>query len=37
VDPDIEKLQEKLAYEHGLRPISHRLQIFGICKDCASR
>ncbi|MGA2140804.1 MAG: transcriptional repressor [Brevinematales bacterium] len=34
MDPDIEKLQEKLATTHGLKPISHSLQIFGICSDC---
>ncbi len=33
-DPEIEKLQEKLAKKHGLTPVSHSLQIFGICKAC---
>jgi Fur family ferric uptake transcriptional regulator len=35
MDPDIEKLQEKMAIKHGLKPISHNLQIFGICKECS--
>ena len=30
----IEKLQEKLALEHGFKISSHKLQIFGICKNC---
>jgi Fur family ferric uptake transcriptional regulator len=37
VNPEIEKLQEKMASEHGLTPISHNLQIFGICKECAGK
>jgi Fur family ferric uptake transcriptional regulator len=35
VDPEIEKLQEKLAQRHDLKPVSHVLQIFGICGNCA--
>ncbi len=31
---EIEKLQEKMAKEHGFTPIRHKLQIFGICKNC---
>ncbi len=34
VKPEIEKLQKKLSREHGFTPISHKLQILGICKEC---
>ena len=34
-DDRIEKLQEELAEKHGFSPLSHRLQIFGICKKCS--
>ena len=32
--PSIEKLQGRLAKEHAFLPIRHKLQIFGICKEC---
>ncbi len=32
--PKIERLQEKLSREHDFTPTSHKLQIFGICKEC---
>ncbi len=30
----IEKLQEKVASEHEFKMTSHKLDLFGICKDC---
>ncbi len=33
-DLEIEKLQERLCRKFGFSPQSHRLEIFGICKDC---
>ncbi len=35
--PELEQLQDKMAKEYGLTPVSHCLQIFGICKDCAEK
>lgn len=32
--PNIEKLQDELAKEHKFTPMSHKLQIFGICSRC---
>ncbi|MDO8802881.1 MAG: transcriptional repressor [Elusimicrobiota bacterium] len=34
VDPEIERLQGRLAARHGFTPTSHRLEIYGICSDC---
>ena len=34
VKPQIEKLQDRLASEHGFTPIRHKLEIFGICREC---
>ena len=34
VKPQIEKLQDRLASEHGFTPIRHKLEIFGICRKC---
>ncbi len=30
----IEKLQEEVAKEHGFEMTTHKLDMFGICKDC---
>ena len=30
----IEKLQEDVAKEHGFEMTTHKLDMFGICKDC---
>jgi hypothetical protein len=30
----IEKLQNRITNEHSFNIVSHRLEIFGICKDC---
>ncbi|MDP3788975.1 MAG: Fur family transcriptional regulator [Candidatus Omnitrophota bacterium] len=32
--PAIEKMQDRLAEEHGFTPIKHKLEIFGICRNC---
>ena len=32
--PLIEKLQEEVAANQGFRMTSHKLDLFGICKDC---
>ncbi len=34
IDPQIESLQVKLADVHGFRLTGHRLNLYGICKDC---
>ena len=33
-NPLIEKLQEDVAREHGFEMTTHKLDMFGICKDC---
>lgn len=35
VDPEIERLQERLAARHGFRVSSHKLEIYGQCAGCA--
>lgn len=32
--PLIEKLQEDVAEEHGFEMTTHKLDMFGICRDC---
>jgi Fur family ferric uptake transcriptional regulator len=34
LDPEIEKLQEKLAKERGFQINSHKLEIYGTCRKC---
>ena len=34
MDQQIEELQEKLCKRYGFLPTSHRMEIFGICKQC---
>ncbi|MFA5794149.1 MAG: transcriptional repressor [Candidatus Brocadiia bacterium] len=34
VDPEIERLQEKLAKRHGFHPERHRMELYGVCKRC---
>ncbi len=34
VDQEIERLQEKLARKHGFVVMSHRMDIFGLCRKC---
>ena len=33
-DPKIEKLQDRLAMVNGFRPLRHKLEIYGICRNC---
>jgi len=35
VDEDIEKLQDEVCSQYGFYPLNHRLEIFGICSECA--
>ena len=37
INPKIEKLQDKMAQEYGFTPVGHKMQIFGICKQCKGR
>jgi Fur family ferric uptake transcriptional regulator len=37
VDPEIERLQERLAAKHGYRISSHRLEIYGLCPCCVKK
>ncbi len=34
VDPQIEKLQEKLASKYGFRISNHKMEIYGTCRKC---
>ncbi|MBU2495120.1 MAG: transcriptional repressor [Candidatus Omnitrophica bacterium] len=34
VDPEIEKLQERLSKTHGFLPQEHRMELYGICRKC---
>ena len=36
-DAEIEKLKQKACLKTRFRPISHRLEIFGVCKRCRSK
>ncbi len=33
--PRIERLQDKMARAHKFRPLSHKLDIFGLCQKCS--
>jgi len=37
LDPRIEELQERLARKHGFRIKGHKLDIFGVCRECAAK
>lgn len=37
VDSEIERLQKRLAKKFLFTPISHKMEIFGICKDCRKK
>lgn len=37
VDMKIEKLQEKMAKEHGFQLVDHRMELYGYCKDCQNK
>jgi Fur family ferric uptake transcriptional regulator len=34
LDPEIEKLQEKLAKKHGFKISNHKMEIYGVCRKC---
>ena len=34
VDPEIERLQDRLFKLHGFYPERHRMELYGICKRC---
>ncbi len=35
--PEIEKLQDKLAKKYDFTPVRHRLEIFGLCRECEKK
>ncbi|MBI5416326.1 transcriptional repressor [Candidatus Poribacteria bacterium] len=35
VDPDIERLQEKLFNQYEFYPQRHKMELYGICKKCS--
>jgi Fur family ferric uptake transcriptional regulator len=35
--PEILKLQEAVARQHGFQPTRHRLEIYGLCADCQAK
>jgi Fe2+/Zn2+ uptake regulation proteins len=37
IDPEIEKLQEKLFKAHGFIPVGHRMDLYGICSKCKNK
>lgn len=34
VEPGIEELQQKLAQKNGFMVLNHRMELYGICKEC---
>ena len=32
--PEVERIQEEVARQHGFLPTRHRLEIYGLCGDC---
>ncbi len=36
-NPDIEKLQEKVAHHFGFQLTSHVLELYGLCSDCQTK
>ena len=37
VSEEIEKLQNEVCQNYSFKPIHHRLEIFGLCKDCQDK
>ncbi len=35
--PDIERLQKEVIEQHHFRARSHKLEIYGLCRECAGR
>jgi len=36
-DPEIERLQERLAKKFSFKPATHKMEIFGLCKSCGRK
>jgi len=36
-DGKIEELQNKMAEQYGFKPVRHRLEIFGVCRQCREK
>lgn len=34
VEPEIERLQDKLFKKHGFHPERHRMELYGVCRKC---
>ena len=34
LSPEVERRQEEIAAENGYRLVSHRHQLYGVCRDC---
>ena len=34
--PEVERWSEQVASRHGFRDVSHQVEVFGTCSDCAS-
>ncbi|HEX7243249.1 MAG TPA: Fur family transcriptional regulator [Longimicrobiaceae bacterium] len=32
--PEIERIQDAVALQHGFQPTRHRLEVYGLCADC---
>ena len=37
MSPEIEKLQENLTKKHRFKAVRHRMEIFGLCKNCKGK
>lgn len=37
IEPEIEELQQKLAQKNGFKVLSHRMELYGICKGCNNK
>jgi Fur family ferric uptake transcriptional regulator len=37
VDHKLEKLQERMALKHGFKVTGHRMDIFGLCRECQKK
>jgi Fur family ferric uptake transcriptional regulator len=37
VQDEIERLQNRVCRRHRFRPVSHTLQIYGVCEDCEGK
>ena len=36
-EDEIERLQEEVALRHGFRLASHRMELYGVCRNCLSQ